>query len=298
MELGINHIGEMERLARAVSPDIAVLTNAEHAHVGLFGDRKTLVREKLTIARELRSGGHLILPIQLQSERLPCPREQCIAFGRGGEFAAENIRNSENAVALDLRTPFRVITNLTWPLPGEIGVAVVEILGAVGALCGLEDDEIRKGILRAGERPLRQRAQVLAGRLIVDDCYNASPEATVRALETLTLRAGDRALVAVLGDMLELGDESEYWHVLVGKRVAALGFSKLFVYGTLSPMIAKGAIEAGMAEQSVRVFSMAEQVDLVDAICRECPPNAAILFKASGAMCMGRVLGAVKEEWA
>ena len=285
-ELGINHAGEMEPMAKALAPDLAVVTNVGTAHIGLFGSREILIEEKCRIAAGLGKDGSLLLPDDLPIPAFLAPSGGVFRVGttEAADFRAENIVMGQKGVRCDLRGRGRVITNLAWPIPGRVGVSVIALVGAVGVLLDRTDDEIRAGLLRAGAETPRMRQVRLGDVLLLDDTYNASPESMTAALEILGYLAGDRPRVAVLGDMLELGDFSRVLHETVGKYAVGAGLSALYTYGAAAASIAEGAARAGMPPKRIHRFTQGEENALVKALSGQLEHPCAILFKASHAM--------------
>ena len=296
LELGINHCGEMTEMARVAAPNLAILTNVGTAHIGNFGSYAALLSEKAQIAVSLQENGILLIPAALPLEGFPCACRMIHRVGKGGDFYLENIRYSEWGTTGDLIAPDRVITNLAWPIAGGAGAAVLETVGAAAILLGLDEERIRTGLFEAGERTPRCSRIRVGKRLLIDDTYNASPEAVVTAIEGLVLIAAGRPAVAVLGDMLELGKYSAMLHRTVGRAVARSGVEQLFTYGKAALDIAKGAEDAGLSRNAIFIFDEGEQSALCEALCRTLPQDAAVLFKASGRMGLDRILSEVRRR--
>lgn len=289
VELGISHVGEMAAMASCAMPDLALLTNVGTAHLGQFGDRSILVAEKLKLTAFLSDRGKCILPISLQNEPLPCARERVLWHGAGGQIRLDNIVNTENGVRGDLTVADRVITNIGWQVPGRSGAAAATVIAGVGALLGIEDEALRHALWLAGERTPRMQMRWADGYLLIDDCYNASPDSVEGALEALFYRARGRQTVAVLGDMLELGAHSRALHLRVGRAVAEQGIGDLFTLGEQAKWYAEGAIGAGMSADRVFCFAKDEKEALISALKARIPRGAVVLLKGSGGMRM-RVL--------
>lgn len=298
VELGINHPNEMAQLSSTAAPDLAVLTNVGTAHIGHFSDFSQLLAEKAQIAAGVRAGGRLLAPAELPRHLFSLPSGDILQVGEGkhADFSPTRVTMSEFGVQCDLICPHRVITNISWPVAGRIGLCVLSTVCAAGVLCGFEDGVIREGIARAGARMPRMREIKAGGWLLIDDTYNASPESVVGALEALAHRAPRRPRVAVLGDMLELGGFAPALHDAVGEAAVKSGISQLLTYGTLARDIAAGARKCGMPAASVYSFDVGEEAELCTAICRHSPPDAAILFKASGRMALGQIVKKIGKE--
>lgn len=297
VELGISHVGEMAPMATAARPDLAVLTNVGTAHIGHFGDFHTLLCEKAQIAACLTDRGMLLAPADLPVTVFPCGggRVRTTGHERHADFYLENICMSEKGVSGDLLTPLRVITNLNWSVPGRIGISTLTTVGAACSLAGCTDEEIRTGLAKAGESTPRLRAVKAGDRLLIDDAYNASPESVVGAVEVLAYRAGGRPMVAVLGDMLELGENGDALHKAIGASLMQAGVSMLFTYGKKAAAFAEGARMGGLTPDTVFTFDEGDAEALAAAVCRFAPRRAAVLFKGSGRMEMSRIAAAVRR---
>ncbi len=296
-ELGINHVGEMEPMSKALAPDICVVTNVGSAHIGNFGDLFTLLREKASVACGLRSGGRVLAPFSLKNMGFPVPSTHIFGVGedKSADFVTENIVMDKDGTGCDLRGRNTVITNLVWPIPGSIGCSVIGVSAACGVLCGKSADEIRAGLLRAGESTPRLQRFRAGERLLIEDAYNASPEACTAALETARYLGQGRPLVAVLGDMLELGAYSGFLHRALGAAVQRAGCAMLVTYGALATQIALGAREAGMHAQCIFSFATGEEEALADCVLANAPRDAAVLCKGSHAMHMERVAARIRR---
>ena len=295
LELGINACGEMREMAEALSPDVAVITNVGSAHIGAFGDFSTLLSEKLEIAHALGKEGVLILPEQLPAATLHASCRVVRVGDAAGDAVTCKKRESEAGICCDLSFGDRCVTDLCWPIPLQIGASVIGLAGAVGILEGRSDEEIRQGLLVAGARTPRLRRESVGECIFLDDCYNASPEAMITSLEVLAKIGEGRPLVAVLGDMAELGAYAAALHDAVGAFAAKLPLFTLYTYGKEAMAIADGAARMGMSRDHIRRYHEHERAALIDALMEELPTDAAVLYKASHKMAMADILQAVKE---
>jgi UDP-N-acetylmuramoyl-tripeptide--D-alanyl-D-alanine ligase len=291
-ELGINHVGEMEKMSASLHPDVGVITNVGSAHIGHFGDPATVLKEKLKLCRGMDDAGMLVLPTSLKNAALSVPFRRVFSVGadKKADFSLENITMDARGVRCDLRFRNVEITNLVWPVPGVVGSSVLGLAGAIGVLCGRTSAQIRAGLETAARAPLHTALYPVGRMLFLEDCYNASPEACVAALESLYYLAPGRTRVAVLGDMLELGEHASFLHRTVGAAAHRSGVSYLFTYGALALQIAKGAAEAGMPAMHIFSFAEGERTPLAQSILSHVPSDAAVLFKGSRALRMEQVI--------
>lgn len=297
LELGVSHVGEMRPMARALSPDVAVLTNVGTAHVGQFGSLAAILAEKAELPRALRRGGILILPQTLSdvlAAQLDC-RMLCTGEEERADVAVVDVRGDATGVRCALRTSERYVGELHWPIPGKIGISVIALAGAVGILEGRSEEEIREGLLFAGAHTPRLSRIEKGAHLLLDDTYNASPESVMNALDVLSSLCNGRTPVAVLGDMEELGSFAVFLHDAVGEY-AASRVDLLFTYGRYAASYAAGAMRGGMSPDRIRAYREGEGKTMVMDLLRLMPRRAAVLFKASHAAKLDLIVREVERE--
>ena len=297
LELGINRVGEMKRMAGAISPDVAVITNVGSAHIGRFGDLPTVMSEKMELARALPENGVLVLPSELPVSLLSVPVCHILRTGslHGADICATRVESGEWGVRCDILSDYRNIKDLRWPVPGQIGLSVICLASAVGICENRSAREIRDGLDIAGMNALRMRRETVGEYLLLDDTYNASPEAMGAALEALQLLAKGRPTVAVLGDMHELGAYAPALHEAVGVFAARYGTSALLAYGQYADTIRRGALSGGMSPECIRVYDIGEGKRLAEELKMLLPRGAVVLFKASRMTAMDEVLAQVRR---
>lgn len=282
VEMGMNHAGELSRLTRLARPDVAVITNVGSMHIENLGSREAICRAKLEIMEGLRPEGVAVLhgDEPLLRDSAPACRTLWFGLGANNDLHAEDVvttpeGSSFTAVGFGRRVPVRL------PAPGEHNVvnALAALLAAhcvgVPLTAGAE---ALAGFVNTGDR-LRTYKQ--AGFTVIADCYNAGPESMAAAFTVLrtTPTAGRR--IAVLGDMLELGDFAPAAHRTVGEQ-AADAADLVLAYGPLSRELTAAAGE------KARHFDTREA--LLEALRTEAKPGDALLFKASHGMHLEKVL--------
>ena len=293
LEIGINHVGEMEPMSMLLAPDLAVLTNVGTAHVGHFGSTEILLREKCNIAAGMTEGGILLL-----GEGVPREATEGIApraLRIGVDFHLLEPRQGSFGIVADFTDGARTVRDLSWPVPGSIGRSLLSFGGAVGTLFGLDDERIRRGIARAAPAAPRMKMRNVGHFRILDDTYNASPEAMVAALEALYYLGGGKT-AALLGDMGELGDFARPLHEAVGECAARSGIGDLFLYGELASSIATGAVRGGMPPERVHRYTVGQEEALADRIRQVLPQGCLLLCKASRSMALERVIRLLGRE--
>lgn len=298
LEIGINHKGEMEPLARTLAPDIAVLTNVGTAHIGQYGDFSTLLGEKLKLSCGLDEKGVLFVPDSIPQAVLGGVGANVLRFGAstGSDVRVSRAFSHSMGVTADICTEKRAIHALSWHIPGSIGISCLAIAAGVGAHLGVSDEAIRRGVAKARVSSPRMHRIEVDGHILIDDTYNASPEAVVASIESLCYLSGNNPRAAVLGDMGELGDQAAALHRAVGSCAAHAGLLQLFLYGMHANDLAEGALAAGMPDHRVHIFFVGQEVALATALMTNTPQGTYVLLKASRSTALERVIEALRRE--
>lgn len=254
IEMGMSEFGEMDKLCDIARPNIAVMTNIGKAHIENLKTQENIMSEKLKITKHFSENDVLFLngDDKLLKTLHNKQKFKTITFGLNEDcdYRADNIKTD------GLNTTFTAYRNNKFndfKIPA-LGVhSVTNALAAI-AICetlGLDKDTVQKGLMTYKNAPMRQQIHQMKDYILIDDSYNASPEATIVSLDVLNSIKNGKT-IAVLADMLELGEESEKEHYNVGKYLAKLGINCLITVGELAKNIAEGAMENGKV--SVKSF--------------------------------------------
>ncbi len=261
-ELGARGLGHIQWLCGIVKPAVAVVTNVGHAHLGEFGSVEVIAQAKSELVASLPAGGWAVLNaddprVSAMAELAPGP---VATFAVGAEPTFGSIRVWATDVAADDRqragfvlhadgavagsAPVQLQVSGWHQVPNALAAAAVGLTQA----CGVSEvaAELSQAVARS-----RWRMELIDapdGSLVVNDAYNANPDSMDAALRAVAAmrRPGGR-LVAVLGDMLELGPESADAHRRIGALAADLGFDALFTVGEFADDLASGAFERGLS---------------------------------------------------
>jgi len=245
VEMGISDFGEMRRLTAMVHPTVAVLSVIGDSHLEMLGDRDGVLRAKSEIFEGMRPDDLCVLngdDAHLKNVQPPMRR---VTYGLNPEndFVAEQVENLgvEGIRCVIRHGAGRIEAHI--PAFGVHMVYAALAGAAVGSALGMTDAEIAEGISRY--QTVGERARVLKhGSLtILSDCYNANPSSTAAAIESLKMLPGRR--VCILGDMLELGENTAALHRQVGVRAAKSGVDLVLSSGELSRNTCEGVTEAG-----------------------------------------------------
>ncbi len=292
LELGMSARGEISYLTGLVRPDLAVITVIGTAHIEFLGSREAIRDAKMEIAEGLRPGGRLIL--NGDEPLLAGVPGACYVSLQNpkADFQAVELAGTEDGMRFTLRCPGFEIRDCRIPTLGTHTVLDASYAAAIGVLAGLSPDEIRAGLASFEGVGMRQRICRRGGITYILDYYNASPE-SIRASLTvacsLAAENGGRT-VAVLGSVLELGENAERLHREIGRFVAASGVGRLFTFGKEAAYIADEAVKAGMPPETVSVFTDTDDAGSVtDAVRQALRPGDAVLLKASHSLRLERI---------
>ena len=309
LEMGMSSRGEISAMTQAVRPNIAVVANIGSSHLEYLGTRENITRAKLEIAMGLPAGGTLLIngdePLlahlgqDFSEDRPLIPAgirvlRVSLAGAENADYQANHITSRDGGMVFDLTTPEGVWRDLYIPAVGQHFIWAASFAAAVGQLSGLHEGQVREGLASYRPAAMRQDIRRLGGITLMVDCYNAAPESMKAALSALSLIAGSHRRIAVLGDMKELGENTVALHRSVGEYAAKSGIDLLITVGELGAEIAKGAMEAGMTPDSVRVTggkdTYEDTADYLKSILRE---GDHVLFKASRSMALETIAEAV-----
>ena len=289
-EIGMNHPGEIAALAKLAAPDAAIITNVGVAHIEFMGSREAIAAEKGALADAVGAGGTVILngDDSFSESIAQHTHAKIILAGiENGTVRAIDVSQSASGCEFTiLEGAHRCRAQL--PVPGVHMVQNAMLAVAAGRAFGLSLEECAAGLASTPLTKARLQIKEINGIQFIDDSYNANPDSMKAALRTLVELDADGRRVAVLGQMNELGEESERGHREVGETAAALGIDELFAVGEAGAAIAQAARKAGL-EKSSAVDSPEEAARRLSATAS---PGDLSLVKGSRTARMERVLEA------
>lgn len=287
-EIGMNHPGEIAALAKIASPDAGIITNIGIAHIEFMGSRDAIAKEKGALAQAIAPEGTVILNADdLFSQKIVARTKAKLVFAgtTSGTVRATDIRQSADGSEFTiLEGAHRCRAQL--PVPGLHMVQNAMLAVAAGRLFGLSIEECAAGLASAPLAKARLQIKQIHGVQFIDDSYNANPDSMKAALRTLVELDADGKRIAVLGEMLELGQESERGHREVGECAAELGVDQLIAIGETGAIIAHAAEKSGLAK-SVAVRSTSEAAEMLADVAA---PGDLVLIKGSRSARTERVL--------
>ncbi|MBC8078865.1 MAG: UDP-N-acetylmuramoyl-tripeptide--D-alanyl-D-alanine ligase [Gorillibacterium sp.] len=300
IEMGMSERGEIERLASIAEPDIVVITNIGESHLLQLGSREEIARAKTEALSGLREGGLLVyngdepLIAQVLPEMIKPASLQVIRFGmnKDNDLYPLNIQIEQDGTRFLVNASGD--TRFFIPLPGKHNAQNAVAAYAVARHLGLGDEQIAQGLAAAVMTGMRiERMITPQGTIILNDAYNASPASTRAALHLLSELQVEGRKIAVLGDMLELGEHEAAYHEAIGEAAAAAGIEKLYAYGPLSHHLAERAA-AIMPAGTVQHY--ADKAELIQELTSFALAQDAILVKGSRGMKLEHVVQALMKE--
>ena len=292
-EVGMNHLGEISVLSKALLPDVSIITNIGTAHIGNLGSREKIAEAKL----EILSG--------MKEYKITVPFEEELLRGVKGSYTV-SLTNPKADCFISLKkedvysSVFDIFTvnsffeNVKISLPGKhVLWAIGHSIGAI-ELLNLDIPNITKSISVLDEKCVRGNLININGYKIFDDTYSSSPEAIIADFQLLSLRNTQKS--CVLGDMLELGNKSEKLHKKIGHAVVEYNFRNLYTFGKLSSFIAKGALEAGMKKENIFINpDISSPETTAKQIIDNYFDGETLLFKASHSIHAERIYDCLKS---
>ncbi|MCD8341241.1 MAG: UDP-N-acetylmuramoyl-tripeptide--D-alanyl-D-alanine ligase [Clostridiales bacterium] len=295
IEMGMNHLGEIDYLTNIVNPDVAIITNIGDAHIENLGSRENTLKAKSEIFNGMNGKGVAVLNgddplLSTLSGKL---EQQILWYGWDNrcDFGCADLDEQfDDHIVMEVRSP-----QGQWrqAIPGLGSHMIYPALAAiaVGSWFGMSAEEIRRGILNFVPTKMRMDRMTLPGGVtVLNDTYNANPQSMRAAVEVLSKASGSYK-VAVLGDMLELGELGPTLHESVGRFVGQCGIDCLLAVGDLAEHIYNGALKAGIAECYTRPNKEEAKV-VLEHIVR---PGCTILCKASRGMRLEELVDYIKE---
>ena len=315
VEMGMNHFGEIHRLVNATRPTLALITNIGVSHIENLGSRDGILKAKLEILDGLSEGAPLIingdndmLSTVLYNDEI-CSKYNVISFGIKNKFNynAENIKEENGSTFFDVvytvskqidetdgvKAEFSLRRQkITIPTVGIHNVYNALAAFAVGITLNIEPEKIATALSSYVPTGMRQRLNTVGGRICIEDCYNASPDSMRASLGTLGNMNANKK-IAVLGDMLELGDYSKEAHLSVGKMAGENNIDCVLAFGNDAKYYISAAKENGVKDAVL----FDDKTKLSDYLASLAQDGDAVLFKGSRGMKLEDVMNTVYKRW-
>ena len=299
LEMGMNVPGEIRRLTEIAEPDVGLITNIQIVHLEGVGSLERVREEKGELFRRMRRDGTILVN---QND----PHVIDLASEFSGQKITFGVEKSADVMAKEIRLRGAEGTSFNLILEGEEIEVSLPLLGrhfvpnalsaiAVASLFGIEVKKAKEALERF--RPFPMRMEIIhleGGKTLINDAYNANPRSMELALETLAEIKGKGRAIAVLGDMLELGDFTEEAHRQIGEKVEELSIDLLLTMGEKAPLVVESAVRHGFEPKRTRVMeSHSEAISILKEVVQE---GDWILIKGSRRMAMEKIVEGLTER--
>lgn len=305
LEMGMSSRGEISFMSKLAHPDVAVITNIGTAHIANLGSRENICEAKLEITDGMDDDGILIVcgdePLLTCKKDVVSPKPIYVGiYNRRSDYKAMNIRMSAEGTVFDILQNGKAVINVEIPVVGRHNVYNALVAYTVGCMLGISETKIRLGLKEYVPTGMRQKIYEHAGITVIEDCYNASPESMKASIEVLCTIASKRKEArpcALLGDMLELGEDSRFFHDQLGQYAAQSGIVKLYCFGEMAETVAEAAVKKGVRIENIYVCSDVNRPDVMAKMIKSSiSPGDILLVKASRGVAAERVLEILKER--
>lgn len=291
-EMGAAKSGDIAYLCQFAEPDIAILTNAQAAHIAGFGSLDGVARAKGEIFSSLTADGVAVINLDdayaelwLQMASHCQRRTVSLSSPQADVYASELSRGSDGQQIFTLNSfAGRIAIRLS--LPGEHMVRNALAAAAAALSAGVSLESVASGLAKASNAEGRLSRHSIAGITLFDDSYNANPGSVAAAIKVLAEQGGSRHLV--MGTMAELGNEASRHHRDIARLARQAGIEALYCVGEFAEMMAAEFGEGG------RAFN--DKTALQQAVLQEVRPGDAVLVKGSRSAAMDTVVQALKTN--
>jgi UDP-N-acetylmuramoyl-tripeptide--D-alanyl-D-alanine ligase len=283
--------GELTRLCRVARPDCGVILNVSHSHLSRMGSLENIARAKAELIESLPADGWAVLNGDDRRVKALTGFTQARPFFYGTDSTCDLWADQLESFGLQgiaFTAHYRGTSQrLQLPLPGKHNLYNALAASAVGLLRGLTWAEIEAGLQDRTTQVRLVTRPGPSGSTILDDCYNASAVSTLAALELLAETPATGRKLALLGDMLELGEFTTEAHRQVGTRAAQV-VDYLIVYGELAQLIAEAAQQNGLPEN--RIYFAKTKQQAVEWLTQTLQAGDLLLVKASRGIALETVI--------
>lgn len=295
IEMGTNRAGEIKRLTQIAEPNVGVITNIGPAHLEFLKSVKGVYKEKIDLIKHLKLPAVAFLNkadvILTKLSRIKSQPLFFFGINRECDMRATDIVYKARS------TSFVLNGHHAFEVKHCALHNVSNALAAIGCglLFGLDLLEIKAKIETFDSPDMRLKEIQLKKCVVFDDSYNSNPQSLKHAIDVLCRQATQSRRILVMGDMLELGEKSEEFHVYFGRYVSKKSVDILITMGTHSKSTAESAKKSGMHEHCV--FHFSDCVAVLEFLLQQIKEGDVVLIKGSRFMQMEKIVTALKEKY-
>ena len=289
VEMGMNHLKEISLLTSIAKPTIAIITNIGTAHIGNLGSRENILKAKLEITESLSTDNTLIInnDNDLLHKEAPILKDKynliTIGINNKSNYNATNIKDNIFSSTFNIDN-----NNITINVGSEAFIYNSLVAYATGQILNIDTKDIIKAIseFKLSEHRLEKKISK-TGITIIDDTYNANQDSMINAL-TLLSKIKDKRRIAILGDILELGEYSKEIHQNIGKTINPNTLDILITVGEESNFIKEEALNNNFSSNNIYSYKdYKEAIDNIDSIITN---KDIVLLKASHGMNLVKIV--------
>lgn len=294
VEMGMRGKGQVRELARMARPHMGVISTLGTSHIELLGSREEIAHAKAELFRELPESGIALYRFEEDFRDILIDAAECekisVGFDRAANVVLDNvICDEQGCYQARITGPFGSF-EFSLSVPGEHHLVNASFGIIIGARLGIDNETLKEACKHATLSGMRF-ARVLdkaSGLTFINDAYNANPTSMAGALHTFSHLCTRGKRIAVLGDMLELGDYAPEAHREIGALCSSLSIDTLLCYGEFSAEMAQAAQDAGMPY--VYHFELGKIDELCQKLAAIAQPQDLILLKASRGCALEQVI--------
>lgn len=296
VEVGMNDFGELTRLSEIALPDVGAITNIGHAHLEKLGGLDGVAKAKGELVENFKEDNIFVV-------NLDDPRVAKIADSLNCEKITYGIKSDKAMIrASEIQSNDLSNIKFTMTISGEkisVQIKGIGLHNVMNSLCaagvsislGCDLSQIQEGL--SNYQPTNMRLEVLDtpyGFKVINDAYNANPDSMRRAIDELVRLNGGGKAIAVLGDMLELGEGSQSEHIKIGEYLSTSGVDNVIAYGQFSPYLLQGFNDLNNG------FNVTKHDEAATILLNLASPGDLVLVKGSRGSRMELVIKALEKE--
>ena len=291
-EIGMNHLKEIEKLSKIAKPDIALITNVGTAHIGLLGSTDNIAIAKSEIFKGLKQDGLAILNFDDEKtdsiKRKIKQKHISFGFSKQADIRCENVKMMGLNSSFSLLLPNGIKEKINLNAPGDFMISNSLAAATIAYSCGISIKDIKYGLENFSSVDKRlQINTVKKGFMLINDTYNANPNSMKAAISILKNLKKEKKSYLILGDMLELGEQSENLHQEIGQKAGEANFTMIYATGAFANNVKKGALIAGVKKKNIFIGS---KIEIFENIKNKLDKNSLVLVKGSRGMKMETIV--------
>jgi UDP-N-acetylmuramoyl-tripeptide--D-alanyl-D-alanine ligase len=296
VEMGTNHPGEIEILSQMVKPTHAAITNIGSGHIGFFGSKEAIYKEKTALFDSMKDESTIFINIDdpfLLQYKNPRLYLHSFAVNQPADYQARIISlNSQGCARFAVNQGLEIQLSI----PGKHQVENALIAAAIGLNMGVSQKEVRKGLENITKTDKRMETMRIKSVSFINDAYNANPESMQAAIDFLVelpLKTGCKKIL-ILGDMLELGAKSENYHRKIGKYLGGKKIDEIYCLGEDSRFIIEELKK--LPPNGIKYHFFDTYEDTVQQLRQTLEPDDVVLLKGSRGMALENILTLLENE--